>query len=119
MKCQWLVHPHLDMLSSYVGMELTGDRTLAKPVVDYQFFLVWSQFNHVVALNTIWQRNDEQQLRDVLMLLRITQFLQNRLNGCRIFSGETLKTNMEVNCEKGLFVFPTHAEEWQHNKVKF
>ena len=84
--------------------------------------LVWHEFKKAVTLNTIVrQKEDEQQLRDVLMAMRnytVTpeqaEWLQNfQWNNFEAKKGRELTSRMN---EPGLFVFPSHAEEWQHNK---
>ena len=45
-----------------------------------------------------------------------TQWLQNfQLNNLEAEKGRELTSRMN---ESGLFVFPSHAEEWQHSKSK-
>ena len=53
--------------------------------------LIWSQFNHVVALNTIRQQNDEQLLRDVPMLLRNYTISSEQAEWMQIFQWGNLE----------------------------
>ena len=86
--------------------------------------LIWSQFNHAVALNTIQRQNeDEQQLRNALMSLRNYTVTSEQAEWMQNFQWGNLENQYGSQLtsrisEKGLFVFPTHAEEWQHNKLK-
>ena len=86
--------------------------------------LVWQQFNCAVHLQQIVrQAEDQQQLKDVLLALREykatalqVSWLQNfQWHNLSLKCGEELLHRMS---EKGLFVFSTHEEVWNHNKSK-
>lgn len=86
--------------------------------------LVWQDFQTAVALKTIIRQGEqEKELKDVLSNLRqykvtppqaiwLQQFQWNNLK--KKYGDELLK----VMSDRGLFVFPTHDEEWSHNKSK-
>ncbi|XP_021343371.1 ATP-dependent DNA helicase PIF1-like [Mizuhopecten yessoensis] len=86
--------------------------------------LVWNEFDTAVHLqNIVRQGREEEEFRDILLALRqhnvsstqakwLQQFQWNNLKAAY---GEELLYSMS---DEGLFVFPTHAEEWQHNKSK-
>ena len=86
--------------------------------------LIWKGFDTAVELKQIVRQNsDQKRLKQVLNSLRTyttndndTQWLQN-------FQWDHLikkygKTLMQSMKEDALFVFPTHEEEWRHNKTE-
>ncbi len=84
--------------------------------------LVWNGFTHAVTLNTIIrQNNDQQRLKSVLSSLRQykatkqdTQWLQQfQWDSLKLTHGIDLLTDMK---SRGLFVFPTHNAESNHNR---
>lgn len=86
--------------------------------------LVWQEFNTAVVLkNVIRQGEHEKELRDVLSCLREykaspcqAQWLQQfQWNNLKLTHGVELLERMLLS---GLFVFPTHDEEWGHNRSK-
>ena len=115
-----------------------GDDVQLPPVLDYPVYnnkgtfpaalhgsLVWQAFTTVVNLKTmVRQREEEHQLRDVLIALRESKvtadqakWLQNFLHhNLKSKYGDKLLQRMNSN---GLFVFPTHEGEWAHNKKSF
>lgn len=86
--------------------------------------LVWQEFDKAVTLTTIVRQDETQtQFRNTLMSLReykltekqavwLQQFQWERL---RRSYGQELLTRMS---SEGLFVFPNHSGEWNHNKLK-
>ena len=85
---------------------------------------VWQDFKTAVVLKKIIrQRENEKELRDVLSSLREyratpnqAQWLQQfQWNNLKITHGEKLLERMS---QSGLFVIPTHEEEWNHNEMK-
>ena len=86
--------------------------------------LVWTTFDSAVELTQIVRQTEsQQQLRDVLMSLRTysrtpqqIHWLQKfQWHNLRLTHGPELLGRMD---EQGLFVFPTHRLEWEHNKVE-
>ena len=86
--------------------------------------LVWQDFKTAVVLKKIIrQEENEKELRDVLSSLREyratpnqAQWLQQfQWNNLKITHGEKLLERMS---QSGLFVIPTHEEEWNHNEMK-
>jgi hypothetical protein len=84
--------------------------------------LVWKEFTTAVTLRTNFrQGNDQNMLKDTLSALREykttnkqAQWLQQfQWNTLKITHGENLLHRMSAH---GLFVFPTHEAEWNHNK---
>jgi len=69
------------------------------------------------------QTESEEQLRDVLILMRTytttpqqVGWLQKfQLHNLRLSHGQELLGRMD---EQGLYVFPTHRLEWERNKAK-
>ena len=118
---------------------LFGDDAQLPPVFDFPVYnisgknvcqaalhgaLVWEEFKHVAALNIIVRQNEnEQKFRDVLMAMRNytlnpeqAEWLQSfQWNNLQTEKGPDLTSRMN---DSGLFVFPSHKEEWQHNKSK-
>jgi hypothetical protein len=87
--------------------------------------LVWNEFDQCVILNTIvrQQGEDEKALREVLTSLRNysttstqVQWLQQfQWQDLQVTHGEDLTMKMS---QEALYIFPTRAEEWSHNKSK-
>ena len=84
--------------------------------------LIWKEFKEAVILRKIVrQRSDQQEFKNVLNSLRMykttseqAQWLQKfQWDDLRVTKGENLLNRMS---DEGLFVFPTHADEWNHNK---
>ena len=83
--------------------------------------LVWKEFQTVVGLqNIIRQGNEEQVFRDVLMAVREYKTSKEQASWLQKFQwdrsksvyGKDLLQRMD---NYGLFVFPSHDEECQHN----
>ena len=70
------------------------------------------------------QQNDSQQcFRDVLTSLRNYTTTPRQAEWLQQFQWHHLVKKYGNNIlqqikSKGLFIFPTHAEEWEHNKAK-
>jgi hypothetical protein len=87
--------------------------------------LVWNEFDQCVILNTIvrQQGEDEKAFREVLISLRNysttstqVQWLQQfQWQDLQVTHGEDLTMKMS---QEALYIFPTRAEEWSHNKSK-
>ena len=88
--------------------------------------MVWKEFSKAVTLQTIIrQNNDQKTLKDVLMAMRQYQITSEQAKWLQNFEWNNLKNNKQYGddlCkrmqENGLFVFPSHADEWSHNKSK-
>ena len=86
--------------------------------------LIWHEFNQVVGLRTgVRQGHDENVFKHLLSDLRRynlsvdqAKWLQRfQWDNLRVSHGNELLTRM---MENGLFVFPTHDEKWNHNKMR-
>jgi hypothetical protein len=88
--------------------------------------LVWQDFQMAVSLTAIIRQGEEEkELRYVLNNLRQYKATPSQAKWLQQFQwdnlkkknthGQTLLTNTSTS---GLFVFPTHNEEWAHNKSK-
>ncbi|CAH3017281.1 unnamed protein product [Porites evermanni] len=81
-------------------------------------------FDSAVELTEIIRQNEsEQQLRDVLMSLRNYTTTPQQIHWLQQFQWHNLRMSHEPELlarmdEQGLYVFPTHRLEWQHNKAK-
>ena len=136
--CSQGMAAQLDQSVSWGGLPVVvvlGDEVQLPPVLDSPVYknsskspaaihgvLIWKEFETVVELqNIIRQANDEQVYRNVLMALREYKLSKEQaawlqeLQWDRLKSryGDELSKRMEMS---GLFVFPTHDEEWNHNK---
>ncbi|XP_021373892.1 ATP-dependent DNA helicase PIF1-like [Mizuhopecten yessoensis] len=86
--------------------------------------LVWKEFDRVVHLqNIIRQSQSEKHLRELLSALREYQASPVQAQWLQQFQWNNLRTRygnelLQSMSEEGLFVFPTHEEEWQHNKCQ-
>ncbi|XP_061185108.1 uncharacterized protein LOC133193154 [Saccostrea echinata] len=124
--------------SSWDGLSVVvflGDDVQLPPVCDSPVYnckstkpaslhgaLVWKEFQTVVTLSNIIRQNKNQiKLKEALLALRNyglshsqAKWLQNfQWDSLKLTHGQSLLDRMTQN---GLFVFPTHAEEWEHNK---
>ena len=86
--------------------------------------LVWQIFTRVVCLTKIIRQDESQkELRDVLQSMRSYSIMPNQAHWLQQFQWQNLnvtygvKVNEEMDSH-GLFVFPTHQEEWERNKSK-
>ena len=84
--------------------------------------LVWKEFNSAVFLSKIVRQDESQEyLKNVLMSLRdysttleqAVWLQQFQWDNIRIKYGSHILSRMN---DQGLFVFPTHDLEWEHNK---
>jgi signal recognition particle subunit SEC65 len=86
--------------------------------------LVWQDFTAAVTLkNIIRQGDQEKQFRSVLTALREYKITPEQAKWLQKFQWNDLKLThdeelLQRMSDRGLFVFPTHEEEWQHNKSK-
>ena len=84
--------------------------------------LVWKEFNVVVALKSIIRQNQSQgQLKIVLMSMRGHKTTPEQAQWLQQFHWDTFRKTYGKKLFEGmlaheLFVFPTHAAEWNHNK---
>jgi len=114
-----------------------GDDVQLPPVLDSPVFncssklpaamhgvLVWQLFDSAVILrNIVRQGNDEHQLKNALLALREYEVTPEQAKWLQKFQWDDLKQSYGADLltrmsDKGLFVFPTHAEVWSHNKIK-
>jgi hypothetical protein len=86
--------------------------------------LVWKEFTHAVALRTVVrQGNDENTFKQILTDLRQYNLSPQQAKWLQNFQWPNLSFShgddllQRIN-ERGLFVFPSHDEEWNHNKRK-
>jgi hypothetical protein len=86
--------------------------------------LIWKDFNQAVTLTTIIrQDNDQQQLKNTLLSMREYTTTKEQAMWLQNFQWNRLKTShgpelMQRMLTTGLFVFPNHAAEWEHNKLQ-
>lgn len=86
--------------------------------------LVWKEFNEAVLLKTVvHQAEDQTYFKNVLGALREYKLTQDHATWLQKFQwGDLLKSHgqsfIDDMDENSLFVFPTHNEEWLHNKTK-
>ena len=86
--------------------------------------LVWQEFTQAVTLNTIIrQSSEEQQLRDTLLSLRQYKTTPEQVKWLQGFQWNNLEREygqelMKRMNDQGMFVFPTHQEEGNHNRTK-
>ena len=116
---------------------LLGDDVQLPPVCDSPVYLcsgktpaalhgalVWREFRVAVALKTIIRQNQSQaQLREVLMSMREHITTQQQAKWLQQFQWDNLKSTygeqlMQDMSAHGLYVFPTHLAEWNHNKTQ-
>ena len=92
-----------------------------KPV-DMRGSLLWQEFQYAVTLNQIVRQNSEEQdFKHVLHRLRTYSASPEDTQWLQRFQWDALKLrysrqHMEDMAQNALYVFPTHAEEWEHNK---
>ena len=78
----------------------------------------------VVALKTIIRQNrSQEQLKNVLMSMREHKTTPEEAKWLQHFQWDSLRqmygeSLLEDMLARGLFVFPTHAAEWNHNKTQ-
>ena len=86
--------------------------------------LVWTNLDTAVELTeNVRQSKSEQQLRDVLMSLRSYGTTPQQIHWLQQFQWHNLRVShgperLDRMDEQGLYVFPTHHLEWEHNKAK-
>lgn len=86
--------------------------------------LVWKDFNTAVSLKTIIRQGEQEiELRNLLTNLRAYKASPSQAKWLQQFQWDDLKkTNGDLLLSRmstnGLFVFPTHKEECDHNKSK-
>ena len=114
-----------------------GDDVQLSPVLDspvynsscklpaaLQGVLVWKYNKYSVDLKTIVRQGiKEQELRDVLLAIREYQITPVQAKWLQKFPWQNIKSSygqgfLNDMSEKGLFVFPTHQQVWDHNKIK-
>ena len=85
---------------------------------------IWKSFNTAVHLQTIVRQNADQHFfKNVLMSLRTYSLSTEQAKWLQSFQWNDMKKKYgsnemnDVN-DNGLFVFPTHAAEWQHNNLQ-
>ncbi|XP_033726129.1 uncharacterized protein LOC117315835 [Pecten maximus] len=116
---------------------LLGDDVQLSPVLDSPLYkpnancpaamhgsLVWQDFNTAVTLKTIIRQNEsQQQLKSVLTSLRQYKLTPDQATWLQNYQWDDLRKNFNHDLshrisQNGLYVFPTHNEEWKHNKNK-
>ena len=114
-----------------------GDDVQLPPVCDFPVYkceskspaamhgcLVWQDFNTVVTLTTMVRQNETQaMLRNVLLGIREYKTTKEQALWLQQFQWDNLRTLhgtslLQRMASDGLFVFPTHTQEWNHNKAK-
>ena len=114
-----------------------GDDVQLPPVCDFPVYkcesrspaaihgsLVWQEFNTAVTLTTMVRQNESQaMLRDVLLGMREYKTTREQALWLQQFQWDNLRISLGVDLlsrmnSDGLFVFPSHADEWNHNKIK-
>ena len=86
--------------------------------------MIWKSFGQAASLNTIVRQDQSQQkLKQVLMSLRDYKLSQEDAVWLQKFQWDALNsthgpTAISDVSDNGLFVFPTHAAEWEHNKAQ-
>ena len=86
--------------------------------------LIWKEFNAAVLLSTVIRQGEDQtQFKNVLSSLREYKLSSDQAKWLQNYHWDDLKKQYGLNFTKsldnhGLFVFPTHNEEWAHNKIK-
>jgi hypothetical protein len=84
--------------------------------------LVWKEFNSAIVLKTIIRQSDDQNyFKGVLRCLREYKLTQQNATCSVNFQWEELRKLYGESFIKeldrdGLSVFPTHNDEWLHNK---
>ena len=114
-----------------------GDDVQLSPVLDSPVYsssckllaalhgvLVWKNFKYSVNLKTnLRQGNKEQELKDVLLVIREYKITPVQAKWLQKFQWQNLRSSygqvlLNDMSEKGLFVFPTDQQVWDHNKIK-
>ena len=114
-----------------------GDDVQLPPVCDFPVYkcdslspaamhgcLVWQEFDTAVTLTTIVRQNESQaMLREVLLNMREYKTTEVQAKWLQQFQWDNLRkshgtTLLQRMNSDSLFVFPTHEEEWKHNKTK-
>ena len=138
--CSFGVTHSLTSDTSWGGIPVViflGDDVQLPPVLDSPVFhcksssaaslhgaLVWQQFKHAVTLNTIVrQNNEEQEFKNVLMSLRNSTLTSSQAKWLQKFQWSDLRYSQGANlldrmASRGIFVFPSNNEVWDHNKSK-
>ena len=85
--------------------------------------LVWKEFNTAVTLQTIVRQNREQtEFKNTLLALREYKITSQQAQWLQTFQWNSLQKShghyLLKRMSEGLHVFPTHEEEWNHNKMK-
>ena len=81
-------------------------------------------FNYSVNLKTIVRQGiKEQELKDVLLTITQYKITPVQAKWLQKFQWQNLKSSygqglLNDISEKGMFVFPTHHQVWDHNKIK-
>ncbi|KAK3104656.1 hypothetical protein FSP39_007268 [Pinctada imbricata] len=113
-----------------------GDDVQLPPVLDIPVYksngsspatihglLVWKEFQYAVHLkNIVRQGQHEQVFRDALLALRTYSLSNQQAIWLQQFQWRDLQNIygnqfMQQISDEGLYVFPTHSEVWQHNKL--
>lgn len=136
--CRYGMNKGLMSSSSWGGLPVVvflGDDIQLPPVCDSPVYnckstkpsslhgaLVWKEFVTAVTLSTIIRQKESQtQLKDVLMCLRNNSLSNDQAKWLQNYQWDNLKKShgqllLDKMMQDGLFVFPTHAAEWEHNK---
>ena len=114
---------------------MTGDNVQLPPVCDsppyhckssksaaIRGYSIWKLFTSVVNLQQVMRQDShEVHLKDTLQRLRTYSATQEDVRWLQTFQWDQLKRkygydSMNHMADNALFIFPTHKEEWEHNK---
>ena len=138
--CKWGVNNESLSESSWGGLPvvvLLGDDIQLPPVLDTPVYkevcnndagmhgiLVWKSFTTAITLESnIRQSEGSSIFRDCLMSVRKGEVSQDQVKWLQKFQWTNLKLTYGIDIssdieENGLYIFPTHSEESDHNKMK-
>jgi len=86
--------------------------------------LVWQEFTHAVLLEkVIRQSESEKYFKNVLYSLREYNLTKEQAQWLQKYQWHSLRQHQGQDFldrvkQRGFYVFPTHEQEWKHNKAK-
>ena len=138
--CRSEVNKGKNAMSSWGGIPVVvflEDDVQLPPVLDCPVFkctskstaamhgcLVWKEFDNAIILNTVVRLNENQlEFKNVLSSLRNYNLDLNQAQWLQRFQWDDNRSTygnifIQRLSDNGLFVFPTHNDEWDHNKFK-
>ena len=138
--CRSEVNKGKNAMSSWGGIPVVvflEDDVQLPPVLDCPVFkctskstaamhgcLVWKEFDNAIILNTVVRLNENQlEFKNVLSSLRNYNLDLNQAQWLQRFQWDDNRSTydnifIQRLSDNGLFVFPTHNDEWDHNKLK-